>query len=59
MFYSGPFHSVQGKYDVQILSTDPWVVVFDNFLSDKEVKALVSQKSLRWERSTDTGRVLQ
>lgn len=41
-------------YDVNVLSRDPWVVTFDNFLTDSEAKALISTVS-RWERSTDTG----
>lgn len=41
-------------YDVNVLSTDPWVVTFDNFLTDPEAKALIQTVS-KWERSTDTG----
>ena len=38
----------------QVLSRDPWVVTFDNFLSDAEAKALISNVD-QWEQSTDTG----
>ena len=41
-------------YEITVLSTDPWVVTFDNFLTDSEAKALISTVST-WERSTDTG----
>ena len=41
-------------YEVNVLSRDPWVVTFDNFLTDSEAKALISTVST-WERSTDTG----
>ena len=41
-------------YDVNVLSTDPWVVTFDNFLTDSEAVALI-QTVNKWERSTDTG----
>jgi hypothetical protein len=41
-------------YDINVLSTDPWVVTFDNFLTDSEAKALISTVDT-WERSTDTG----
>lgn len=42
------------KYNVSILSTEPWVVVFENFLNDKEIDALIKTQK-KWERSTDTG----
>lgn len=42
------------KYDINIISRSPWVVTFDNFLSDKEVAALIKTVK-RWERSTDVG----
>ena len=42
------------KYDINIISRAPWVVTFDNFLSDKEVTALIKTVK-RWERSTDVG----
>ena len=42
------------KYEVSVLSTDPWVVVFDNFLTNAEAKALITTVK-KWERSTDTG----
>ena len=37
-----------------MLSRDPWVVILDNFLSDTEAKALISNVD-QWEQSTDTG----
>ena len=42
------------KYNISILSTEPWVVVFENFLSDQEINALITTQR-KWERSTDTG----
>ncbi len=42
------------KYDINIISTSPWIVTFDNFLTDKEVSALIKTVK-RWERSTDVG----
>eukprot|EP01038_Epipyxis_sp_PR26KG_P013148 gene13148-17616_t len=41
-------------YDIKILSTSPWVVTFDNFISDVEADALIGTVD-KWERSTDTG----
>ena len=29
------------NYGITILSKDPWVVTFDNFLTDSEVNALI------------------
>lgn len=43
-----------GSYDVNIVSTDPWVVVIDNFLTGSEADAIVRTVKV-WERSTDTG----
>ena len=45
------------QYGVTVHSTDPWVVTFDNFLSDDEVNALITSVDGNWERSTDTGSV--
>jgi len=42
-------------YGINIISTDPWIVTFDNFLSDEEVHALISTNEGQWERSTDSG----
>lgn len=41
-------------YPINVISTDPWVVTFDNFVSDEEGEALISTIE-RWERSTDSG----
>ena len=52
------FESIEEKfgsmYGVNVLSRDPWVVTFDDFLTDSEAKALISTVN-NWERSTDTG----
>lgn len=45
------------KYGINILSRDPWIVTFDNFLDSVEVDALISTVDGQWERSTDTGSV--
>ena len=45
------------RYGVTVHSTDPWVVTFDNFVSDQEAEALISTVHNNWERSTDTGAV--
>jgi hypothetical protein len=45
------------RYDVNIVSTDPWIVTFDNFLTDDESRALITTVAGNWERSTDTGSV--
>lgn len=42
------------KYSIKVLSESPWVVLFENFISEEEGKALVSTIP-RFERSTDTG----
>jgi len=53
------FSSIQqtygNMYDINVLSTDPWVVTFDNFLTDREIQALLDSVNGNWERSTDTG----
>ena len=46
--------SFMDKYGARVLSTDPWVVIFDNFLTDSESNAIVKTVK-QWERSTDTG----
>jgi hypothetical protein len=42
------------KYEINVWSTSPWVVTFENFLNDREVNALVKTVK-KWERSTDVG----
>ena len=53
------FSGIKGKFDerygVTVLSEKPWVVTFDNFLTDAEVNALIDTVEGSWERSTDTG----
>lgn len=43
------------RYNVSVQSTDPWVVVFEDFVSEVEAAALISTVEGTWERSTDTG----
>ena len=45
------------RYGVNIVSRDPWIVTFDNFMTDNEVNSLISTVEGTWERSTDTGKV--
>lgn len=58
---NGVFEKLERKfgdrYGVTVLSTDPWIVTFDNFLSKQETDALISTVDGNWERSTDTGSV--
>ena len=53
------FSSIQEKYgeyfDITIVSTDPWVVTFENFVTDEEIENILASVNGRWERSTDTG----
>lgn len=55
------FSSIKSKfssrYTINVLSESPWVVTFDDFLTDREVKALIKTVEGTWERSTDTGQV--
>lgn len=47
-------------YGVTVLSTSPYIVTFDNFVTDDEIAALLStatNNGKSWERSTDTGSV--
>jgi len=45
------------KYGINIISRSPWIVTFDNFMTDIEVGALIQTVEGTWERSTDTGKV--
>lgn len=42
------------QYNFTVHSTSPWVVTFEDFLTDKEVNALIKTVK-KWERSTDVG----
>lgn len=43
-----------GDYGVEVLSRDPWIVQFNNFVSDLEANALIETQT-HWQRSTETG----
>lgn len=43
------------RYRINILSRDPWIVYFDNFISNAEIKELMSVIDTEWVRSTDFG----
>lgn len=42
-------------YGITVHSRSPWIVTFDNFLSDAEITALIETVGGNWEKSTDTG----
>lgn len=42
------------RYGVTVLSEDPFVVTFDNFVTNAEADILIKLQQ-KWERSTDTG----
>jgi prolyl 4-hydroxylase len=42
--------------DIEILSRDPWIIVFNNFLTPEETDAMIRVVTY-WERSTDTGQM--
>lgn len=50
------FHT---RFGVTIISRSPWIVTFDNFVTDEEVEAILQSVHGRWERSTDTGQTNQ
>ena len=53
MFRSIP-ERFKDRYEVNVLSESPWVIIFDNFFTEREAKSII--KSVKqWERSTDTG----
>jgi hypothetical protein len=52
--FEGLIDKYSNTYDITVLSRDPWVVTFDNFLTDLEAKSLISTVT-HWEHSTDTG----
>jgi hypothetical protein len=49
MFSSIP-DRFKDKYGVEVHSTKPWVVTFDNFLTDDEINALLETVEGNWER---------
>lgn len=44
------------QYDITVHSTSPWVVTFENFLTNAEADALIATQK-KWERSTDSGKM--
>merc|ERR1712039_367372 len=45
------------QYNVTVLSSSPWIVTFDNFLSDDEIKSVLDEVSGEFARSTDQGKI--
>ena len=45
--------AVLHQYDPEVLSSDPWVIVFHNFVSDDEVAALINHGGQEWTQSVD------
>jgi prolyl 4-hydroxylase len=43
------------RYEINVLSRDPWIVTLDDFVSPDEARALITATGGKWERSTDTG----
>ena len=54
IFLQGIEAKFGARYDVNVIMRDPWILTFENFLTDAEVDALISTNQ-KWERSTDTG----
>jgi prolyl 4-hydroxylase len=52
--FEGILEEFGEKYGARVMSRDPWVVVFDNFVTDSEANGIVRTVK-KWERSTDTG----
>lgn len=50
--------AIHAKYPVNVLSRDPWVVTFDDFVTDEEITALLETNKGKFERSTDAGELL-
>ncbi|RYH18249.1 hypothetical protein EON65_27460 [archaeon] len=44
------------KYEIEVLSLSPYVVSFNNFISDDEANAILAAVQEDWERSTDSGK---
>jgi len=44
----------QDRYEINVISTSPWIVTFDNFVSEQEAHSLLNSVA-KFERSTDTG----
>ena len=40
-----------GKYSPRVLSRDPWVVVYDDFLSAQEADQVINRAGRGWSRS--------
>jgi prolyl 4-hydroxylase len=55
--FSGMKEKYGELYDLEVMSTDPWVMVFHNFVSEEEGEAIIDSVKDHWERSTDTGKV--
>jgi hypothetical protein len=55
LMFNGIVNHFSSQFDVKVLSSDPWLVQFDNFITDEEIDAIISTVEGNWERSTDTG----
>lgn len=53
--FQNMYDNYHHRYEVTIHSSSPWVVTFENFLTDIEIDSLLGTVD-NWERSTDTGK---
>jgi hypothetical protein len=42
---------------VKVLSQEPWIIQFDNFLSNELIDSLLAQVNGNWERSSESGEI--
>ncbi len=56
MMFESLIDRFEDRYTINILSTSPYVVTFDDFLSNDEIRALTNEVK-EWTRSVDTGQV--
>lgn len=55
MMFESLIDRFEDRYTINVLSTSPYVVTFDDFLSNDEIRALTSEVK-GWTRSTDSGK---
>ena len=47
---------LNAKYNITVMSRDPWIVTLDNFITDEESAALIKTLDGKFERSSSVGK---
>ena len=51
------FNNLVNKHGFQVISSNPWILEYDNFLSGTDIDEMIAQVGDRWEKSHESGEI--